>query len=91
MVWNITMIYCKNTLQKVLFHSVPHFLITRESEDEQKPVLVSNRPPQKLRQKITFNGNLNTLAPKHATELPRMENEICIPYSYLKTRQGRTR
>ena len=40
----------QSTLQKVLFHC--HiFFITRESEDEQRPVLVSAHPPQKIRKK----------------------------------------
>ena len=55
-VWNITITKCYSTSSRT-------FVITRESEDEQKPVLVSAHPLPK----ISLHGNLNTSAPKHGT------------------------
>ena len=75
MVWNITIKEGKNYFTKkgslTLLHT---FLITRESEDEQKPVLVSGYPMPKIHWKsasnllrITLHRDLNTLAKNHAT------------------------
>ena len=57
MVCKITITKDKIILQNVLFHIITDFSNhkgTNDSEDEQRPVLVSAHPPPKIRQKILF-------------------------------------
>ena len=58
------------------------FPTTRESEDKQRPVLVSAHPSPKILPKITLYRKLNTSAPKHATLPPGMANKRHLPYAY---------
>ena len=66
-VWNLSMFLCRpdsseyhyNILQTKGYSTMSRiFLITKESQDEQRPILVPAHPASKFRQKLPFMENL---------------------------------